>query len=163
VTAHPALKRRLCQAPGEVSEHPTFSTFPCAPPRRLRAIRDDFRTTAAVSARAHHARSAGIGRAGHRAGGSGNAKQKEVAKRGDRDETWRLFFTFPMKKLVSTLALSVLATAAFGFDAVLTDDATLTLSGKPANLGAKPLLTVHASHAALLKFDAQRKDRFPHL
>jgi hypothetical protein len=68
-----------------------------------------------------------------------------------------------MKKLVSTLALSVLATAAFGFDAVLTDDATLTLSGKPANLGAKPLLTVHASHAALLKFDAQRKDRFPHL
>ena len=66
-----------------------------------------------------------------------------------------------MKELLSILCITALTPAGFGFDAVFTDDATLNLSGKPMNLGGKPVLMIDATHAALLKFDLipHRKER----
>lgn len=60
-----------------------------------------------------------------------------------------------MKTLFLVLVLlgTTLNHTAFAFDALLTDDTSLTLTGKAAKVGTKPTLVVDAKHSALLKFD----------
>jgi len=53
--------------------------------------------------------------------------------------------------LICTLLL--VAQVAFGYNAVLTDDTTVPLSGHSPNLGAKPKLSIDANHNALVKFE----------
>lgn len=52
--------------------------------------------------------------------------------------------------LIATLFF---AGQSFGFDAILTDDSGVALSGRSAKSGALPTLVVDAKHNALLKFD----------
>ncbi len=49
-------------------------------------------------------------------------------------------------------ALFAGAGAAFGYDAVLTDDTSVVLVGKAGNFGKSPTLAIDAKHNALLKF-----------
>ena len=56
-------------------------------------------------------------------------------------------------KFPSLLVALLTARAALAFDAVLTDDCDLSLSGRPAKTGSLPYLTVDSKHNALLKFD----------
>jgi hypothetical protein len=56
-------------------------------------------------------------------------------------------------KLPLILSLLLIARAALGFDAVLTDDTTVPLTGHSTNTGAKPKLSIDADHNALVKFD----------
>ena len=50
-------------------------------------------------------------------------------------------------------AFLLIAQVSFGFDAVLTDDTTLTLTGHATNMGTKPTLSVDTKHDGLVQFD----------
>lgn len=58
------------------------------------------------------------------------------------------------RTLTLGLALALGGSSAFAFDAMLTDDTTLTINGRtPPTAGALATLSVDATHTALLKFD----------
>ena len=63
-------------------------------------------------------------------------------------------FNLCMKtSLLFLLGMSIPVSSCFAFDAVLTADTCVALTGRASNQGTKPTLRVDSTHNALLKFD----------